>query len=285
MLKAAPMIAMVLLVTGCSAGRQGTGPGESKPPAAPALQSVARVAENGMPCSQATAIARQALLKLGYTVAAVEAAKPGAPGRVVGERNTGWTPRIAETGSVYTTAIQVTCSDTGATFEALTDEGFTRRMGLRRDFPPAIAELLTRKVNRPRAKQEPDRGLLISVEPQRGRDAGSEFGTDLPASGVTPVRLKIENRTERTYGFERAQVKLVTQEGRRVDALAVDVLGQRLGEPLQAQLAAKLITDGDLTPGATRTGFMYFPAAAYRRATIILLDRESDESEGFTVEF
>jgi hypothetical protein len=275
-----------LLLAACSSGRYARGTGENGAgKAPPQLHSVATVTERDLPCTQATTIARQALIKLGYTIESVEAAKPDAPGRVAGIRNTGWTPRIAESGTVYTTVIEVKCSDAGATFEALSDEGFTRRIGLRRDFPPAVAGLLARKVKRPRAKREPDRGLLITVEPQRGRDAGAEFGADLPASGVTPVRLKIENRTERTYGFEREQVKLMTQEGRRVEPLRDKEIENRLGTPLQSQLAAKLITDGDLQPGATRSGFVYFPAAAYRRATIIMLDRESDEPEGFSVEF
>lgn len=280
------MRASVLVLVACGSIRPPDGAGQNNGGRAAArLRPVATVTERDLPCTQATAIARQALIKLGYTIDSVEDAKPGVPGRVLGIRDTGWTPRIAESGSIYTAAVEVRCSDAGATFEVLSDEGFTRRIGLRRDFPPAVAALLERKVKRPRAKREPERGLLITVEPQRGREAGAEFGADLPAFGVTPVRLKIENRTARTYGFEQAQVKLLTQEGRLVEPLRDEEIENRVGAPLQAQLAARRITDGDLNPGATLQGFVYFPAAAYRRATVIMLDRENDEPEGFSVEF
>jgi hypothetical protein len=152
---------------------------------------------------------------------------------------------------------------------------------MRRDFPLAIAAVIAQPTRRPRAKKEPDQGVLITLEPQRSRESTAEFGADLPASGVTPVRMRIENRTTRTYGFQRAQVKMVTQEGKRVDALAPS----SIGGGLQGQLEQKLIAEGDLAPGAMLNGFMYFPSSAYRRASVLLLDRDTDEGEGFAVEF
>lgn len=267
-----------LSLSACTA----TQPGE--PPSAPAMESIGSVTEAGMTCVQATGVARRALLKLGYTIESVEAAKSGVPGKVVGLRNTGWTPRIAEDGDQYRTVIAVRCSDAGSTFDGATSEPFTRRMGLRRDYPPAIAAVIQQPVRAPRVRAEPDEGLIISVEAQRSRDASAVFGLDLPASGITPVQVKIDNRTDRTYAFSRERVKLVTQDGRNAPALTADDLSAKVGSS-GAVLEGKLIADGDLQPGANRTGFMYFPAAAYRRATIILLDRENDEPEGFNVEF
>src|SRR5262249_25634127 len=120
---------------------------------------------------------------------------------------------------------------------------------------------------------------------KRSRDARAIFGVDLPTAGITPLELKIDNRTERTYAFSRARVKVVTQDGHESHPLREKDLAAKLGDTVSTQLAAKLIAEGDLAPGGGRTGFMYFPAAAYRRATVILLDRESDEPEGFNVEF
>lgn len=237
-----------------------------------------------MTCAQATGVARRALLKLGYTIDKVDPAKSGVIGTVVGLRNTGFTPRIVEQGDIYRTEIAVRCSDTGSTFEGSTSEGFARRMSLRRDYPEAIAAVIQQPVRAPRVKQEPDLGLIITVEAQRSREASAIFGTDLPASGITPVQVKIDNRTERTYAFSRDRVKLVTQDGRNAPPLTAHDL-TKLGAGLPAQLEGKLIGEGDLGPGANHAGFMYFPAAAYRRATIILLDRETDEPEGFNVEF
>jgi hypothetical protein len=248
------------------------------------MESIGSVTEAEMTCAQATGIARRALLKLGYTIEAVEAAKSGAPGKVVGIRNTGWTPRIVEDGDVYRTVITVRCSDSGSTFEGATSEPFGRRLGLRRDFAPAIAAVVQQPIRRPKVSDEPEDGLIINVHAQRSRDASSAFGLDLPASGITPVQVKIENRTDRTYGFSRERVKLVTQDGRNAPPLTGQDLSEKAGSSGPA-LEAKLIAEGDLAPGGSRVGYMYFPAAAYRRATIILLDRENDEPEGFNVEF
>lgn len=254
------------------------------PVAGPAVESIGSVTESGMTCAQATGVARRALLKMGYTVESVEAAKSGVPGKVVGLRNTGWTPRIAEDGDVFRTVITVRCSDSGSTFDGTTSEPFTRRLGLRRDFPDAIAAVIQQPVRPPKVRDEPEEGLIINVQTQRSRDASSAFGLDLPASGITPVQVKIENRTDRTYGFSRERVKLVTQDGRNAPPLTGRDLSEKTGSS-GAALEAKLIAEGDLEPGGSRTGYMYFPAAAYRRATIILLDRENDEPEGFNVEF
>jgi hypothetical protein len=275
------IFAAPLVVTACTATR----PSAPSAPAPAPLESIGTVTEAGLPCTQATTVARQVLLKLGYTIDKVEPAKSGQPGRVVGLRNTGWTPRIAEDGDVYRTQITVRCSDTGSTFEGATSEGFTRRLGLRRDFPDTVTAVIQQPARRAHVHKEPEEGLIISVEPQRGRTASAVFGTDLPASGITPVQVKIDNRTARTYGVSRERVKLVTQDGRNAPPLTTGELADKLGASVSGQLESKLIAEGDLGPGANRIGFMYFPAAAYRRATIILLDRETDEPEGFNVEF
>jgi hypothetical protein len=276
-----PLIGLQVLLGACTL-TQPAGPGGK---GAVPLESIGSVSEAGMTCAQATGVARRALLKLGYTIDKVEPAKSGVVGKVVGLRNTGWTPRIVEEGDVYRTEIAVHCSDSGSTFEGSTSEGFSRRMSLRRDYPEALAAVIQQPVRAPRVKQEPDQGLIITVEAQRSREASAIFGSDLPSSGITPVQVKIDNRTERTYGFSRDRVKLVTQDGRNAPPLTAQDLSTKLGASLPTQLEGKLIAEGDLGPGANRTGFMYFPAAAYRRATIILLDLETDEPEGFNVEF
>lgn len=273
------LVCLPVFLTACSM-TQGS-PGKVAPP----METIGSVTEAGMTCAQATGVARRALLKLGYTIESVEPAKSGVPGKVVGLRNTGWTPRIAEEGDIFRTEITVRCSDSGSTFDGTTTEGFSRRLGLRRDYAPAIAAVIQQPVRAPRVRQEPEQGLIIVVEAQRSREANAVFGVDLPASGITPVQVKIDNRTDRTYAFTRERVKLVTQDGRHAPPLTTKELSARLGASLPAQLESKLISETEVGPGAQHSGFMYFPAAAYRRASIILLDRENDEPEGFNVEF
>lgn len=278
------LCAVGLLLAACTVRQGATSTGGTKPPES-VLNTVGRVSEPGMPCSQAIAIAGRALVKLGYTVETVEPAGPNVPGRVVGQRETGWTPRIPEPDTVRSIVITVSCSDSGSEFEASTDESFFRRRELRQGFSRAINAMAEGRIEQPRIGSQLQPGLVIAVEPQRNRGAAAEFGADLPASGVTPVHLKIENRTERTYGFQRANVKLVTQEGKSVEPLPLEAVTDRLGSGLRAKLEMKLIGEGDVAPGAMLAGFVYVPVSAYRRATILLMDRATGEAEGLAVEF
>ena len=58
-----------------------------------------------------------------------------------------------------------------------------------------------------------------------------------------------------------------------------------MGDQLQNVVREKIIADGGVEPNATMSGFLYFPASAYRRAKLVLIERESEEAEGFAVEF
>lgn len=239
-----------------------------------------------MPCGQATRVARATLVRMGYTVAAAEPASAGRPGKFVGTKTTGWAPADPQAGTVYTATIAVTCSDRGADFEAVTDEPWLARMGFRRDFAKTVAELAERKKTfRPGIDDTPHSGLLVTVEPLRGREAIGEFGVDLLAAGITPVRLRIENRTERAYLFHGSEVRLITESGARTEPLAAERVTPALIPPGDRQLAGKLIVDGEIAPGKKHTGFLFFPASAYKRASVVLIDRETDETEGLSIEF
>jgi hypothetical protein len=246
--------------------------------------TTASARQTGMPCTEAQRVAKGALLRLGYSPDAAVAAQPGMPGTVIGHKNSGWSTATPEPGVEYTATVTITCSNQGAQFDAQTDEPFPGSMTFKGDFARTIQAVAARRINRPRLAERPATGLVISVEPLRGGDASAEFGSDLTASGITPVRLKIDNRTDRTYAFAADSVQLVSQEGERVEPLS-DAKAGALSPDLQAALSKKRIADGRLAPQAVLSGFLYFPAAAYRRATLILIDQETEEEEGFSVEF
>jgi len=249
-----------------------------------ASQSHGHATAAGMPCSEAARVAQGALLRLGYQTDTVDAPKPGAPGRAVGVKNTGWSMATPEPGSQYTATVTMTCSNQGAEFDAVTDEPLPASLTFKSDFATVIAQVASRRVTRPHLAERPETGLVIDVEPLRGSAAAAEFGADLSAAGVTPVRLKIDNRTDRTYVFDGERVQLVTQEGERAAPLALDRVGTLTG-PAQAAAREKRIAEGEIAPGVVRSGFLYFPASTYRRATLVLIDRETEEAEGFSVEF
>jgi hypothetical protein len=243
-----------------------------------------RARQAGMPCSEAARVARGALVRLGYAAELVEAPKPGAPGKVVGHKNSGWSTALPEPGTEYTATVTITCSNQGAEFEALADEPIPAALTFKTDFAAAIQQVAERRIARPRLAERPEAGLVISVEPLRGSDASAEFGADLTASGITPVRLRIDNRSDRAYGFAGERVQLVTQEGERTEPLPDERVAALTGS-LQSTVRKKRIADGEIAPQAVVSGFLYFPVSAYSRATLVLIDQQTDEEEGFSVEF
>ncbi len=276
--------ALLLLCAGCSI------PGSSGTRGAPLLVRPAHVEQPMLTCAQATRAAREAVMFMGYSITAVQPAKAGVPGRVIGTRNAGWTLRNPEEGMLYTVTVTVSCSDAGATFDAVTDEGVNTQLTFAQKFAAAVKEKTSgRKERRPGIPEPPPQGIVITVEPERGGTAQAGFGVNLPG-GVMPVRIEITNHSRRRYRFTRDGVDLVTEQGERARPLSLDAASAHLTgsgdtSAITTLLQEKAITDAEIPPGASLSGYLYFNAAAYRRARLILTDLDSDESEGFSVEF
>lgn len=268
-----PILLVSAAVVGGCAVRQG------------GVLTTAHASQPGMPCREATRVARGALLRLGYLVEKVELAQPGAPGLVSGRKEAGWASSMPEAGDVYSAEIRITCSDQGSEFEAVTDAPFGSRLEFRREFPATIAKVAERRTVRPRLEENREAGVVVEIEPLRSLQATSELGLDPTASGVTPVRLRLENRTDRSYRFERSQVVLVAQDGGRAEPLPDERVVATFGDSVAQTLRERLIAEGEVAPDQTLSGFLYFPAAAYQRATLLLIDQASEETEGFSVEF
>jgi hypothetical protein len=229
---------------------------------------------------------------MGYSISSVQQATAEVPGYVVGTRETGWTPYSPEAAEQHTVTVTVRCSDAGAEFQAVTDEAWTRQLNFPNRFSEALQSTVPSETrSAPAPKGEPEAtGLVLRIQPQRPRQAESEFGTDLASAGITPVKVEIRNRTQRRYGFRRAEVVLVTMEGRRQVPMSLAAAAELLSEQdpdgrLRARLGQKEIGDGEIAPGGRLEGFLYFAASSYRRARVVLVDIESDESEGFSVAF
>src|ERR1700687_411103 len=227
--------ALVLVLAGCAMRSTGGGT------AAPLMVRPAHVSEAMLSCSEATRAASDALLRMGYTITALESARAGKPGKVVGTRDTGWAPGVPQAGDLHTATVTVTCSDTGAEFDAVTDEGMSTQLNFPKRFASALKEKLNVKPVHSVRNAPPPQGLIVNVEPKRSADAVSEFGRDLPGAGITPVKIAIINRSTRRYGFERSQVRLVTVQGHQEENLSSSVAASQIGNAAaRAQIEAVL---------------------------------------------
>ncbi|MBX3025917.1 hypothetical protein KF840_13500 [bacterium] len=262
--------ALALLAAGCAAS---TGLTQS------------RATMKGMPCSEADRVARAALLRLGYDGEVVTPSRPGTPGRIVAHKAGGYDYVTNAATRQYTATVTVTCANAGATLEAVTDEPLPGALTFKGDFVSAVDAVAARRIQRPQLASRPATGMVITIEPLRDSEARHALGIDLPAAGVTPVRLTIDNRTDRTYAFSPSRVRLESQEGERTAALSAAQVGERAGAPGEQAASRHAIADTVVAPRAVVTGFLYAPASAYRRATVVLIDQDTEEEEGFSVEF
>src|SRR6185369_10115638 len=129
----------------------------------------------------------------------------------------------------YTATVTITCSNAGAALDAVTDEPLPGSLTFKTDFASTVDAVAARRIQRPHLASRPELGMVISVEPLRSSDARSALGVDLPADGVTPVRLTIDNRTDRTYAFAGKRVRLESQEGARAKPLTDAEIAKHAG--------------------------------------------------------
>jgi len=239
-------------------------------------------------CTEATHAAVQSVRTMGYTVTDVKRATAQEPGLVIGVRERGFAPANPVAGGQDTMKVRVTCSDRGSSFEAVSDEGGLAQLNFSSRFSSVVKKEVATKAVRQTRPAEEARGLIVKMEPLRPGDAIGIFGEDLVSVGVTPVRVDINNRSDRRYLFDGKRVTLVTTQGKREKALtpaaAAAALGQG-GGVIAQRLREKAISEGEIGPDGTRTGFLYFRASTYRNARVVVTDVESEEPEGFSIGF
>lgn len=265
-------LALALSLTGCTA--------LSNEPAR------VQLVEPESSCSEALAASVTGLQRLGYTIVAVERARPDQPGKVTATRAKGYSAASPEaSGEASAVTVEVRCSDAGATVDAVSNESGMERVRFPGSFSEAFrsAVVANRRPDPVVRRVEPERGLVVDVRPLRGFEASEALGQDVAAVGLTAVRIEIDNRGERAVRFDATAVRLVTTQGeRRSPSTAADLA--KLGAT-GAAVAQAQIESGDLAPGAKRSGFLFFPAASYARASVVLTDIESGESEGLSIRF
>jgi hypothetical protein len=231
-----------------------------------------RVAEKGLTCMEAHHVAIDAVRRMGYTITEATKATPGSPGTIIASRAVGTTAQGL--------LVRVFCTSQGAEVQATTDQGGLVQLSFSTDFQRNFQAAAATKVPPRRATES---GVDVLVTPERG--AAGNVDVDVSHLGVLPVSVRITNHTTRAYGFRAAGVVLQTIDGERVAPLAVTEIAKQLDADAAAALRQKVVADGTIAPNETLTGVLLFSYKAYVRARVELIDRESNESEGFSIEF
>ncbi len=243
-----------------------------------------RVERAGTTCRTATKVARATLKRMGYDVQSVVPATAERAGEVRALRHTGW--YTGDPGDSYGVAVRITCNDTGAVLEAATEEPLAGRMAFKRDFPTELEKAAARRIRRPRvAARQPLAKLRVSIEPLRGGAAAAVLGASPQEVGLTPLHVRIVNDSTSTYRFDASRLRLRKEGGGSTRPLSLAEVEGRLADEWRSHAREKWVNDGTISPGTTVEGYLYVPAAAYRRAKVSLIEAESEEAEGFSVEF
>jgi hypothetical protein len=230
-----------------------------------------RMAEKGMTCVEAQRLAVDTVRRMNYEVTEYSKATPGSPGMIVASRQEG----LKKQGLV----VRVYCTMQGSEIEAQSDQGGLSQLNFtnefRRSFEAAAA-------SRPPPRPAAEEGVDVLLTPERDV-AGLDV--DLSAIAVLPLSVRITNHTARAYRFRASGVVLQTAAGERVSPLALKKVTAQLSGDAAQGLRQNALTDHTIDPGEQLTGFLFFPFKSYTRARVELIDRASDEAEGFTIEF
>jgi hypothetical protein len=247
-------------------------------------------------CEQANRYALDSLTALGYTVSRFTPATPGGPGVLGGATNDG----------AKSATVTITCSGAGPTIEASEDGKLLGQIDFKRAFylaftgrmtqQGALAKVAQQQAALPLAERK-QQGVEVLVTPMPGMEARLDFATDLTAAGVLPVRVVIHNRTEHRYRIDPLEIVLVRSDSERVRPLTLAAVLERvkmapITDPsadnitaLPRQLEAKQFTTTEMRRDSAAEGYLFYPLGTYRNARVLATEAESDETEGFVVEF
>jgi hypothetical protein len=221
-------------------------------------------------CQEANQLSYRTVLALDFSVVSFETASPGHPGRILARKD-------GRPDGIVT----ITCTESGAVVEPEKTGLPIPALDSRAERPNEFPQIFLKSFNILRMQQDyavqkgPEKGLTLTMTRLNSYESRIELGVDLPASGVLPVKVVISNNTARPYGLDAAKVYLMAEGGGRVTPSPAPAAGQ--GKALQ----------GDITiqPGQTLSGYLFYPAGNYASARTTLVDKESDEGEGFSVQF
>jgi hypothetical protein len=253
-------------------------------------------------CKQANRYAYFTLRSMGFSLNALEPATVDHAGAMHGIRKT-------ETGTESAT-VAITCHKAGgADITASQDAAFLGQTEFKRGFYMSFTGVVSQEEGQAEAAQaeaarpfeeKKRKGLQVWLRPVPGLGSRLDFNLDLDAGSVLPVLVTVNNVTTRTYRLDPSAIVLIRHDGTRVPPLALHDAAQQVetaaathatgnSPPVLATVIRELeshrFTARSVAPTQRLSGYLYYPAAEYTKGRVVLEDAESEESEGFVVEF
>lgn len=251
------------------------------------LAELYEITDTDLSCEQAQQLAYRTVERMGYRVASATRAAPGKTGAIQAQQR-----RSGQTALVQVT---IQCQPQGVVVDAASlstlDVASPTPHPLVTDYHEREAPRLTK--NRPppttyfrRAfyslfhgladnvkRYGPEGQVYVHIRPLPAMESELLFGVHTP--DIFIVAVEVANRTQQTYIFDTEQVHLLSAGGGTVRALA-EKDAASLPPPMVSQaLAAQVATHG----------YLYYPAGEYLRVQGTLTEVQSQERQGFQIEF
>lgn len=254
-------------------------------------------------CARANDYSYRTLRSMGFAISAFEPAAVGHPGTIHGSRQE-W--------GVQNVTVTITCrSDSAADINASEDGRLLGQIDFKRGFymaftgvaaQTAVTEAAAREEAQRPLEQKKTKGLRVLLQPVAGQGAKLDFALDLAADGILPVRVTINNASVRSYSLDPDDVALIQRDGTRVHPLPIDEVVERVAVAERAKsdgtaaaltdradiaqrLRDRLLQTRAISPNQQLSGYLYFALGTYTKGRVTLEDQESEEAEGFVVEF
>jgi hypothetical protein len=258
--------------------------------------------EQRLTCARANDYAYRTLRGMGFTISAFEPAAVGRPGSIHGTR---------EERGVQNVTVTITCrSDGTADIDASEDGRLLGQIDFKRGFylaftgvaaQTAVIEAAAQEEAQRPLEQKREKGLRVLLQPVPGQGSKLDFALDLASDGILPVRVTINNASARSYNLDPDDVALIQGDGTRVHPLPIEEVVARVvaaerakaggtaaptdDAALVRRLRERLLQARSVGANGQVNGYLYFPMGTYSKGRVTLEDRESEEAEGFVVEF
>lgn len=257
-------------------------------------------------CDEANRATYRTLEAMGFSVTEFRPATAAAPGVAKGVRE------ASEPGlGTQRVTVEIDCSSGATTLDAREDGRVLGKIDFKRAFFLSFTAGQAMEERRREAEERiaqgvvkppPERqGVQVLLEPVRGQAAKLDFEIDLAAAAVLPIRIRIINPTDRRYTMRPDDVQLTRFDRARVAPLTTSEAAARVAEAkdpvtgapvtdlgseaVTERLRRSRFTATRIEPHTEAKGYLYYPLAEYRRARVVLTEVESNETEGFVIEF
>lgn len=264
------------------------------------MQEQYSVRRSNISCDEANRYALQSLRTLGYEVKEFRQAAVGREGLLRATKS-------GDNESTRSGTVSIRCEANEVVLKAAADELLKQDLTFTRGFYISFTNLADHGAESAAYQKKLEGGTTgggakFKIEPQLGLETKLDFGEDLASAGVVAVKVTVENGSDRTYKLDPASIELRTASGgekvlqlppaavtaalvKAAAAEASEGVPQPDPQRVEALLLERALTGRTLRPGDHAEGFVYFPTGKYSRARATLVDTETEEDEGFLVEF